>query len=224
MIQELLCGEATAVPDMKNSPATIRFFFSDAEWKSPSSAGGVGCDTERVSGRVPQLPVFVRPKPVKTTVCLNKKASVRESLCIKCEPAERSRHPDGTPAGWLQSAAPTPLHHPRSCIRVGHLGSCSCILTQRGFVQGAGAALWTFGTDVKICHTEEGGPASGDNVFTSSTMNSFSLPKPHFNFAQEIHNMQDRNKLFSLFLFFCFQPNFKMACTNCILNSINKTL
>lgn len=77
VIQELLCGEATAVPDMKNSPATIRFFFSDAEWNSPSSAGGVVCDKEGVSGRVPQFPVLVvfsGPKPVKTTIRLNKKA------------------------------------------------------------------------------------------------------------------------------------------------------
>lgn len=70
VIQELLCGEATAVPDMKNSPATIRFFFSDAEWNSPSSAGGVGCDTVGVSGPVPHLPVLV--EPVKTTIRRNK--------------------------------------------------------------------------------------------------------------------------------------------------------
>lgn len=58
VILELLCGEATAVPDMKNSPATIRF-FSDAEWNSPSSAGGVVCDTEGVPEPGPQLPVLV---------------------------------------------------------------------------------------------------------------------------------------------------------------------
>lgn len=136
VILELLCGEAWAVPDMKNSPATIRF-FSDAEWNSPISAGGVVCDTEGVSERVPQLPVLVWLKPVKTAIRLDKKASVRESLYIKCESAECSQHPDSTPVWWPQSAAPTPLHHARSCFRVGHLGSCSCILTQRGFVQGA---------------------------------------------------------------------------------------
>lgn len=47
---------------------------------------------------------------------------------------------------WLSPPAPP---HTRSCIRVGHVGSCSCILTQRGFVQ-SGAALWPVGTDVKI--------------------------------------------------------------------------
>lgn len=51
VIRQLLCGEATALPDMKNSPATIRFlfFFSDAEWNGPSSAGGVVCDKDGVS-------------------------------------------------------------------------------------------------------------------------------------------------------------------------------
>lgn len=107
MIQELLCGEATAVPDMKNSPATIRF-FSDAEWNSPSSAGGVVRDTQGVLGQVPQLPVFVRTKPVETTNRPQKKASVRESLHIKCESAEQARHPDSTPVWWPQSAVPTP--------------------------------------------------------------------------------------------------------------------
>lgn len=171
VILELLCDEAWAVPDMKNSPATIRF-FSDAEWNSPSSAGGVVCDTEGVSERVPQLPVLVWLKPVKITIRLDKKASVRESLCIKCESAECSQHPDSTPVWWPQSAAPTPPSPREVTLQSRASRKLQLHTDTEGFCSGSGAALWTFATDVKICHSEEGGPASGDNVFTSSTMNS----------------------------------------------------
>lgn len=40
--------------------------------------------------------------------------------------------------------------HTRSCILVWHVGSCSCILTQRGFVQGAELLSDQYGTDAKI--------------------------------------------------------------------------
>lgn len=70
--------------------------------------------------------------------------------------------------------------HPPSPREVMHQSRASRKLQlhtdTEGFCSGSGAALWTFATDVKICHSEEGRPASGDNVFTSGTLNSLWLP------------------------------------------------
>lgn len=95
---ELLCGEATAVPDMKNSPATIRFFFfSDAEWNSPSLCGRGGVGHGGAVGVGPAAPSARLAEALKATVRLDIKASVPESLYTKRESAECPRHPDSTP-------------------------------------------------------------------------------------------------------------------------------
>lgn len=124
--------EATAVPDMKNSSSTI-FFRCELEqskrwrvegtWRENRGSVQDGAASDR-----PQPPMAnARPATVKRNLnfCLNSTLE-KSHLCI--------RNKDIIPPTstlWLWSGAPPPHHHHH---QAGQLGSCSCILTQRGFV------------------------------------------------------------------------------------------
>lgn len=128
--------EATAVPDMKNSSSTIRFFFR-LSWKSPSSGGcrGHGGRTDSVQGDAASD--WLQPLMTNVPLATDKRhlnfylnSTLEKSrLCIR----NKNITPP-TSTLWLWSRAPP---------QAGQLGSYSCILTQRGFVH------WSVGNDGK---------------------------------------------------------------------------
>lgn len=109
--------------------------FSDAKWNSPTREGW--------RGGAPQgwQTHYTRPASYCWTDASEAYLELRKGdKYLKygwnsaLQPCQMSLLGQDPPAFCGYSAC---AHHTRSCILVGHLGSCSCILTQRGFVQGA---------------------------------------------------------------------------------------
>lgn len=122
---------------MKNSSSTI-WFFSEERWNSPSSGGWRGHGGENRDS-VKHHDASDWLQPLVTNVWLTtmkRKPQFLSKLYIR---GKLFVHPQNNNPPQLNTVAE--VRSPPPLLWEGQLGSCSCILTQRGFVH------WLVGTD-----------------------------------------------------------------------------
>lgn len=131
--------EATAVPDMKNSSSTIRFFFSRRELEQSKQWWVEGTrrnNRDSVQDDAASDAVSDDKCPIdysQTQPQFPFKLYIREKAFV--HPKLKHNSPPHLHTVAVVRSPPT--------LQAGQLGSCSCILTQRGFVH------WSVGTDEK---------------------------------------------------------------------------